>query len=164
MHPNVQLIGKFYTAFQARDADGMCACYHPDIVFTDPAFGTLQGARATAMWHMLCERGKDLHVTFSGIQADDAHGSAHWEARYPFSKKRRQVHNIIEAGFVFKDGLIIQHTDLFSFSRWAGMALGPLGTLLGWTPFLRSAVRKDALRGLEEFMNKQGHGGGRNGF
>ncbi len=155
MHPNAQLIEKFYTAFQARDADGMCACYHPDIIFTDPAFGTLQGARATSMWHMLCERGKDLRVTFSGIEADNERGSAHWEARYSFSKKRRRVHNIIEAEFVFKDGLIAVHTDHFSFSRWASMALGPVGALLGWTPFLRSAVRKDALRGLDEFMKRQ---------
>jgi len=155
MHPNAQLIEKFYTAFQSRDADGMCACYHPDVTFTDPAFGTLRGAQAASMWRMLVERGKDLRVTFNNVQADDARGSAHWEAKYSFSKKQRKVHNIIEAEFVFKDGLIFQHTDRFSFSRWAGMALGPLGALLGWTPFLQSAVRKDALRGLEEFMKRQ---------
>ena len=34
MPPNEELIQKFYTAFQARDAVGMCACYHPDVVFS----------------------------------------------------------------------------------------------------------------------------------
>jgi ketosteroid isomerase-like protein len=155
MHPNAQLIEKFYTAFQSRNADGMCACYHPEVTFTDPAFGTLRGAQATSMWRMLVERGKDLRITFNNIRADDARGSAHWEASYTFGKNRRVVHNIIDAEFVFKDGLIYQHTDRFNFSRWAGMALGPVGALLGWTPFIRSAVRKDALKGLDVFMKRQ---------
>ncbi len=155
MHPNAQLIEKFYTAFQSRDADGMCACYHPEVTFTDPAFGTLYGTQATSMWRMLVERGKDLQITFRNVQADDTRGSAHWEARYTFSKSRRPVHNVIEAEFVFKDGLIFQHTDRFNLWKWSSMALGATGTLLGWTPIIQSAIRKDALRGLEEFMKRQ---------
>jgi ketosteroid isomerase-like protein len=154
MHPNAQLIEKFYTAFQSRNADGMCACYHPEVTFTDPAFGILHGTRATSMWRMLVERGKDLQITFNNIQADDAHGSAHWEARYSFGKDRRAVHNIIDAEFTFKDGLIFQHTDRFNIWKWTSMALGISGTLFGWTPFIQSAVRKNALSGLEKFMAK----------
>lgn len=153
MHPNAQLIEKFYTAFQSRNADGMCACYHPEVTFTDPAFGTLRGAQATAMWQMLCGRGKDLQITFSNIFADDARGSAHWEAKYTFSKSRHSVHNIIEAEFVFKDGLIFQHTDRFNLWKWSSMALGVTGTLLGWTPFIQSAIRKNARKQLEKFMS-----------
>lgn len=154
MHPNAQLIEKFYTAFQSHNADAMCACYHPDVTFTDPAFGTLHGAQATSMWRMLVERGKDLQVTFSNVQADGKRGSAHWEAKYTFSKSHRPVHNIIEAEFVFKDGLIFQHIDRFNFWRWSRMALGISGTLLGWTPIIQSAVKRNALSGLEKFMGK----------
>jgi ketosteroid isomerase-like protein len=154
MHPNAQLIEKFYAAFQSHDADAMCACYHPDVTFADPAFGTLRGVQAASMWRMLVERGKDLQVTFSNVQADDVRGSAHWEARYTFSKSRRPVHNIIEAEFVFKDGLIFQHTDRFDFWKWSRMALGVTGTFLGWTPIIQSAVRKNALGGLETYMAK----------
>jgi hypothetical protein len=154
MHPNAQLIEKFYSSFQSHNADGMVACYHPDVTFTDPAFGTLHGARATSMWRMLVERGKDLQITFGNIQADDTRGSAHWEAKYSFGPKRRAVHNIIEAEFIFKDGLIFQHTDRFNFWRWSSMGLGLAGTLLGWTPFIQSAVRRNALGGLEKFMAK----------
>lgn len=152
MHPNAQLIEKFYASFQSHNADGMVACYHPDVTFADPAFGTLHGARATSMWRMLVERSKDLQVTFSNVQADDNRGSAHWEAKYSFGPKRRPVHNIIEAEFVFKDELILQHTDRFNFWRWSGMALGVTGMLLGWTPMIQSAVRKNALGGLKKFM------------
>ena len=155
MHPNAQLIEKFYTSFQALDADGMSACYHPEVVFSDPVFGRLEGGRASAMWHMLCGRAKTLQIAFSDVRADDRTGSAHWEARYTFGKSARPVHNVIEAAFEFRDGLIIRHTDTFDLWRWSGMALGPAGTLLGWSPPLRAAVRRDARRGLDAYVGKQ---------
>jgi ketosteroid isomerase-like protein len=43
------LIRDFYTAFSCLDAEVMCACYSKDVLFSDPAFGTLrsfQGGRA----------------------------------------------------------------------------------------------------------------------
>ncbi len=155
MHPNTQLIHTFYTSFQSLDAAGMCACYHSSVVFTDPAFGRLEGDRARAMWTMLCGRATDLKITFDRVQADDRTGSAHWEAWYSFGKERRKVHNIIEASFRFQDGLIIEHTDRFDIWRWSRMALGPVGVLLGWTPFVQAKVRKTALDGLEKFLEKQ---------
>jgi len=152
MHPNEELIKYFYTAFRSRDSAGMADCYSSDIVFSDPAFGTLRGAKVTSMWQMLCERGKDLKIEFSNVQADDLIGSAHWEAWYTFSKSRRTVHNVIEASFVFQDNKIIQHIDRFNLWRWSSMALGPLGTFLGWTPFVQAGIRKEALRGLDSFI------------
>ncbi len=156
MHANAQLIQKFYSSFQARDASGMSACYHPEVVFSDPVFGRLHGAQAIAMWHMLCSRARDLEVTFENVQADAGKGAAHWEARYTFSKTGRPVHNVIEAAFEFRDGRIIQHSDTFSFWKWTRMALGPTGLLLGWTPVLQTAIKKDARRNLEAFIQKQG--------
>jgi len=152
MHPNAELIKTFYIAFQARDSDGMNACYRSDIVFSDPAFGTLRGQEVTSMWQMLCARGKDLTVEFGDIHADDQTGRAHWEAWYTFSKSKRRVHNVIEASFVFQDSKISRHTDRFHLWKWSAMALGPLGTFLGWTPFVQAGIRKEARRGLEAFM------------
>ncbi|MRG97716.1 nuclear transport factor 2 family protein [Polyangium spumosum] len=152
MHPNQALIEQFYRSFQKRDAEGMVACYHPDVVFTDPAFGELRGAEARGMWRMLCERGKDLELEFSDVRADDSTGSAHWEARYTFSASGRKVHNVIDASFECRDGKITRHTDRFSFWRWSRMALGPAGLVLGWTPFLQNKVRTMAKKGLAEYM------------
>ena len=152
MHPHAQLIQDFYTSFQRRDAAGMVACYHPEVVFFDPVFMRLEEARAVAMWQMLCGRAKDLEVTVSNVRADDQTGAAHWEAIYSFSKNARRVHNRIDAAFTFKEGRIIQHTDVFDLWKWAAMALGPTGLLLGWTPVVQSAIRKDARRGLEAFI------------
>ena len=111
MHPNEQLIEKFYTSFQRRDAAGMVECYHPDIVFSDPVFRQLPGAQAVAMWQMLCERGKDLTLTFTNVRADDQTGSTHWEATYSFSKSGRKVHNVIDAAFEFRDGKVARFRE-----------------------------------------------------
>ena len=155
MSLNAELVQNFYVAFQARDAAGMCACYHPSVTFSDPVFGRLPAAEATAMWHMLCGRAKDLQITFRDIQANAETGTAHWEARYTFGKKSRFVHNVIDAKFAFRENLIVQHDDTFDLWKWTRMALGPSGTLLGWTPWVKSAVRGDARRGLEAFIQKQ---------
>jgi len=154
-HPNTALIQSFYDSFARRDHRAMAACYAPDVRFSDPVFPDLAGPRAGAMWHMLCERGKDLRVTASGITADDRTGSAHWEAWYTFSATGRAVHNVIDARFEFGGGLITRHSDAFDFYRWARQALGAKGALLGWTPLVRNAVRKQAARGLEAFIAKR---------
>jgi ketosteroid isomerase-like protein len=159
MHPNAALIRRFYDSFAALDAEGMKACYHPQIVFSDPAFGELHGAQAGAMWTMLTGRAKDLEVTASEIQADDQRGSAHWDARYTFGQTGRKVLNRIDAAFEFRDGLIIRHTDTFDFYAWARQALGPAGLLLGWTPILQNKVRDTARRGLARHMQESGAGG-----
>jgi ketosteroid isomerase-like protein len=154
MHPNAELVTKFYEAFGRRDAEGMVACYAPDVVFSDPVFPNLRGAEAGAMWRMLCERGKDLRVEASGIDADDREGRAHWDAYYTFSATGKKVHNVIDARFEFRDGRIARHTDTFDLTRWAGMALGLKGKLLGWAPPVQNAIRKQADAGLRAWMKK----------
>lgn len=154
MHPNAQLIERFYRAFQQRDAEAMAACYAPDVVFSDPAFGELRGAEAGDMWRMLCGRAKDLSVRYSDVVADDVRGSARWEADYLFSQTGRTVHNRIEAGFEFRDGLIAVHRDRFDMWRWSRQALGLPGVLLGWSPVVRNKVRRQARAGLEAFRRR----------
>ena len=154
-HPHAALIESFYAAFARRDAEAMVACYAPDVQFSDPVFTDLRGPRAGAMWRMLCERAQSLEITWRDVSADDRSGRAHWEARYLFSATGRQVHNVIEARFELKDGKITRHTDSFDLWRWAGMALGAKGKLLGWAPPIQGAIRKNAARGLDAFLAKQ---------
>lgn len=156
--PHVQLITDFYGAFARRDATGMCACYADDVVFSDPVFPRLVGDEARGMWRMLCARGEaaKLRVAASGIEADGNGVRAHWEAHYDFTATGRPVHNVIDAEFVIRDGLIIQHTDRFDLWRWCGMALGPAGRVLGWLPPLQNTVRKRAAGDLQKFMSRGG--------
>lgn len=155
MHPNEQLIHDLYTALQTHDGEKMAACYAREAVFSDPAFGRLQGPEVGAMWRMLCRRGRDLKVVFDQIHADADAGSAHWEAWYTFSSSGRAVHNVIEASFLFRDGRIIEHHDRFNIWRWASMALGPTGRLAGWLPLFQKQVRLKARQGLAAFMDKE---------
>ena len=76
MHPNAELIERFYLALRRRDADTMAACYHPEVHFSDEAFD-LHGDEAGLMWQMLCSRGKDMQLEYGQIVADDQTGSAH---------------------------------------------------------------------------------------
>ena len=151
VHRNAVLIEHFYAAFARRDASTMSACYASDARFSDPVFD-LAGPEVGAMWAMLCERGKDLTLIWRDVRADAATGSAHWEPRYTFSATGRPVHNVIDAAFTFRDGLISRHVDTFDLWRWTRMALGAKGTLLGWTPFVRNAIRAQARGGLDAWM------------
>ncbi|MCB0518231.1 MAG: nuclear transport factor 2 family protein [Lewinellaceae bacterium] len=153
---NHQLIETFYTAFQSGDADTMADCYHDQAIFSDPAFGKLENGEVRDMWRMLLERSQGkLSVAFSGVQADGENGTARWEAKYPFSKTGRMVHNRISARFKFADGKIIEHRDEFDLWKWSGMALGLPGKLLGWAPFFQQKIRNTALASLRIWQQQR---------
>jgi ketosteroid isomerase-like protein len=149
--PNAQLIESFYQAFARRDAHAMSACYAPHATFSDPVF-TLQGSEIGAMWSMLCDAGKDLRVEARDIAADDRTGTANWQAWYTFSATGRPVNNEIQAAFTFVDGMIASHRDVFDLWRWSRMALGKKGALLGWSPIVRKAIRREARKRLDAWI------------
>lgn len=159
-HANAELLKKFYSAFAVLDAETMASCYHENAGFEDPAFSLHGKKEVVGMWTMLCttvkEKGRDVwQFEFSGISADDLQGKVHWEPRYRFSATGRMVHNIIDAEFRFKDGLIISHKDHFDFWRWSKQALGTPGAFLGWSSFLKKKVRRQAAVNLAAFMAKR---------
>ena len=85
MHPNEQVITRFYEAFARRDAETMAACYHRDVEFSDPVFPDLKAGEAGDMWRMLTTRATDLAIRFNVKSADDKRGAAHWDADYTFT-------------------------------------------------------------------------------
>lgn len=147
-------IEKFYSAFAQKDWQTMQSCYHPNVVFEDPAFGQLKGDDARKMWKMLCEQGKDLQLEFSNISCNETTGKAHWEAKYTFSKTGRKVHNIIDAKFELKEGLIIKHTDTFNLHKWASQALGLTGRLFGGTKFFKKKLNAQTSAILKKYKNQ----------
>ena len=149
---NHALITRFYEAFKRLDAEAMVACYSPDVVFSDPAFGTLRGKDAGDMWRMLASRAQQFSLTFDNVRADERGGGAHWVATYLFSQTGRVVINDIQARFVIRDGLICEHHDHFDLWRWTRQALGMKGVLLGWTPLVQGKIRQQATKGLRAFQ------------
>jgi uncharacterized protein len=149
---SVELVERFYAAFARRDGAAMQDCYAPDVHFSDPVFVDLHGHEAGAMWRMLTERAADLRVELLEHSADGDRGSARWRAHYTFGQTGRPVVNDVRAAMRFADGLIADHVDDFDFYRWARQALGTSGLLLGWTPLVRTAVRRRARAGLDEYL------------
>jgi ketosteroid isomerase-like protein len=155
--PPKDLIEQFYGAFAECDGRRMAACYAPVASFSDPVFGALDAREAGGMWRMLTGQATDLRIELLDHQADGDRGSAHWRAHYTFSQTGNPVVNDVHASFRFaEDGLIVEHVDVFDFYRWARQALGTRGLLLGWTPFVRSAVRGRARASLEQFLAQEG--------
>jgi hypothetical protein len=158
MHAHAQLIQTFYESFKNMEVTGMQKCYHPEAHFTDPVFPSLKGKEAGAMWAMLIENLKKSKnpwlLEYSQVKANDATGSCHWEAHYTLSTTGRKVHNIIEATFQFKDGLIVRHVDQFDFYRWARLGFGITGALIGWTPFFKNKVQNKVTHQLEKYLMK----------
>jgi ketosteroid isomerase-like protein len=152
-----KVIETFYQAFKTMDAETMVACYHDEVLFTDPAFGTLKGESARNMWRMLVssQKGKDFEVYFDSVYEDDEKGSAHWEAKYTFSVTGRKIHNKIEAEFVLRDGKILRHRDHFNLHRWAIQALGFKGFLVGHTRFFQNKLQKQTRSMLSKFEANQ---------
>lgn len=150
-HPNAELLTRFYQAFQRQDAGAMAACYAADVHFSDPVFQDLNGSEAADMWRMLTSRAQNFSLDYSNVNADDQQGSAHWVATYLFSGTGRMVVNRIQANFKFRDGKIVEHHDHFDLWKWSAQALGVKGALLGWTPLVQGAIRKQAAKGLAAF-------------
>ena len=146
-----QLIDDFYKAFHARDAAAMSRMYDDAAHFSDPVFPALDAAGVRAMWTMLTARASDLTVTASDIESDGDTGKCRWVARYTFTATKRFVENRIVAEFKFRNGLILDHRDTFSFWRWSRQALGPAGLVLGWTPLLQKKVQRTAADNLAKF-------------
>lgn len=153
MTENEQLIHSFYTCFKNKDYKGMQACYADNATFSDAVFKNLNADQVKAMWEMLILKGKDFHIKFNSISANNSFVKAHWDAYYTFSATGKKVVNKIDAVFEIKNGKIIKHTDNFDFYTWASQALGIKGFLLGWTSFLRKKVAKQAMKNLDNFMN-----------
>lgn len=151
---NAAMLERFYSAFARRDHATMAGCYAPDATFSDPVFPALRGAEVAGMWRMLCERGTDLRIRFGDIEATAETGSARWEAWYTYGPGRRAVHNAVAARFRFERGLIVEHVDDFSLTRWARQALGPTGVLLGWAQPFQNAIRIRAERSLRRYLER----------
>ena len=144
-----EVIVRLYDALDRGDGEAMAACYAPDAVFEDPAFGELHGAEVGDMWRMLTSRGGKVDVDL--VERDDS--SAHWIARYVFTATGNDVVNDVRSRFVFDDGLIADQRDSFDLRRWAAQAMGTKGRVLGFTPLLGPAIRTNARAQLAKFRS-----------
>jgi hypothetical protein len=105
------------------------------------------------MWKMLNRPGGGgLELQYQVGAVDDSTGNATWQAQYAAPGTGRPVDNHITSKFWFAEGLIVRQEDTFDLYRWASMALGPVGRLLGWTSIIQGQIRKGATANLDKYM------------
>ena len=71
MSENEKQAFAFYAAFQKGDAESMVNLYADNILFNDPAFGSLAGEKAKMMWRMLCANASDLKIEFEILSSEN---------------------------------------------------------------------------------------------
>jgi limonene-1,2-epoxide hydrolase len=153
---DIETIYHFYNCFQERDVEGMISCYHPKIVFIDPAFGTLEGERVFNMWRMLISRLDDhSKIEITSVYALNRKASCNWTADYLFGKSKRQIHNEIESHFRFEGNRIIEQRDVFDIWEWSKQAIGIMGYAFGWTYTMNKMIIKQSNQYLDYYINKQ---------
>jgi ketosteroid isomerase-like protein len=153
---NKELITKFYDSFAKGDIERMIDCYHDDIVFQDPAFGTLKGEMAKNMWRMLLSRREaTTNITYSNVQETSEGGTSQWVASYIYGPKKRKIVNLVSAQMVISEGKITIHTDTFDMWKWTSQALGTTGYLLGWSSFFKGKIQQKLNRLLNKHVQKQ---------
>ena len=149
-------IVRLYDALNRRDGAAAAACYTPDAVFEDPAFGRLEGGEVREMWQMLTASSPDLQVTLREHGADGERGWARWSARYTFTQTGNQVVNEIDTQIRFEGELIAEQVDTFALRRWGRQALGRKGAMLGATGLLGPMVRRQARSRLAGHIARNG--------
>jgi hypothetical protein len=106
-------------------------------------------------------RGKsNIRAAFEVVDADDHNAQVSLVDDYTFYARddsplssRRQVHNVIDSRFRFRNGLIIEHHDFCDAQAWARMALGGInGFLAGRLRFLPSLKARQK---LDRFLVKR---------
>lgn len=132
----------------------MQSCYADNATFSDPVFPHLDVKQVRAMWEMFCVNSDTLEIECNHVEADDTSASARWRATYTLPATGNKVINTIQASFVLEDGKIISHIDKFSFYNWMKQAFGFTGMLLGWTPFMKNKVRKQAMSTLKKYISR----------
>ena len=136
-----EVVSQFYRAFEAKDVDAMEQLYAPNLKFKDAIFKFDDAAGATHMWRKLFQVDPNAKLTFTLDSTDGATVKGHWVADYHVGG--RPVHNEVSTTMKVENGKIVEHTDDFSWKKWAPQAFpaGALFTLPGLDALAKALVR-----------------------
>ena len=152
---NSETIYHFYSSLEAGNIEDLLSCYHPQISFSDPVFGELQGDQAHSMWRMLMSKmSSDIKIDVNHVFDQNGRMHCTWAADYPFGKNQRHVHNEVSSQFTFKDNRIITHHDVFDLWKWTRQALGWPGYLFGWSNIMQRKMIERNQSYLTKIMKK----------
>jgi limonene-1,2-epoxide hydrolase len=136
-----EVVGQFYAAFERKDVDAMEKLYAPRLRFQDAIFSFDSAAGATHMWRKLFQVDPNAKLKFTLDSAEGSTVKGHWVADYHVGG--RPVHNEVSTTMKVEGGRILEHTDDFSWKKWAPQAFpaGRIFTLPGLDALAKGAVR-----------------------
>jgi len=120
-------------------------------------FPLLNAKGTRLMWQMLMTRAEDdFGIEFNVLEDAPNRARVDWVAQYTFTATGRPVKNHVSTIMQLVAGKIVRHEDTFNLWRWSSQALGPKGTLLGWSPMMRNKIRAMAGAQLGNFARTLG--------
>ena len=133
----------FERAFNARDVDGLLACFAADATYRDNFYGEHQGADLRGMFDRMFREGKDYRWTMDVVVESGERAAAEWTFGYVVTgavprSAGRAIHFRGMSVFELRGGLIARYREYFD----VGSALLQLG-------FADGAVAKVLRRRLE---------------
>lgn len=135
------VVTKFYEAFEKKDVGAMEQLYAPNVKFKDAIFAFGDRGGTTKMWKNLFKTDPNAKLKFTLDSADGQNVKGRWVADYHVNG--RPVHNEVSTTMKVVDGKITEHTDDFSWKKWAPQAFpgGKLFTLPGLDSLAKALVR-----------------------
>ena len=157
---NKQIVQQFYAALNDRDIAEIRSLYHPKAVYKDEIFA-LTYKEIVALWFTSMQPEMDLVVELESIDQHRDTIRTSWTISYTITSIKKRI-TLKETGeFKLKDGLIIHHTDTYSFHSWCYQAFGLIGKLASWSNWMKNKVRNQALKSISAHIytaNSVGHG------
>ena len=137
------IVEQFYAALNAKDLLTLRSLYHPKAEYNDEIF-SLNYKEILALWYSSMQPEMELVAEVHSIDQQKESIVTHWTISYTIASINKRI-TLDEVGrFEFQDGLIIRHTDEYSFYRWCAQAFGVAGMLASWSKWLRKKVRNQA--------------------
>jgi ketosteroid isomerase-like protein len=144
--PNVDIAREFYDAFCTGDFATMTKLYSPDVKWKDTIFHFDDRAGTMGMWEILLVPKNGGKFTYTVVSAQGDTVVVHWLADYVLLGNK--VHNDVMATLVIENGVIVTHTDVYSWANWAKQAFPFLGNYSAVQP-----IQSILQLGMRAFLN-----------
>lgn len=154
MHPNEDLIHRFFRAMQKHDLSSALLCYHNDITYEDDLFRELKQNDVVKMWEMRMAENPDWEIEYRDVEASAVWGRAYWTLVYGKTKSGKRKRRHIVARFTFLDEKILYHSDAFNLYNWVTENRGAWWRVLVWFSPFRYFLRAGAHRKLQQFKDQ----------
>lgn len=153
---NINTVESFFRAYDNLNYEAMNACYRSDIVYSDPLFGMLEGQQVFDKVEMICKNVRDFNLTVENIEeVDPEYITCKWKADYFSMNSRRHIVFHSKAFMKLKDGIITEHSEGFSLTKWIAQAYGWKGKFFGWLSFMKRKAQSEHQGRLQRFSKSK---------